>query len=213
MALCSGPCAGEMAERLKAHAWKACVRESVPRVRIPVSPPGAGAFCGNIRSLWNRPLISPPIRCWKAGRLKPTGVWTQLAWLQLGMRIDAAYNVLALDDGSRTLLPYRGRPISGSEAVRRLPEAGLDAIGALQQLRETAGSRNYSVAKSCEEFVCRLDRLWFSPRVSPLVRGEELTLQARPFAGDAPVLSFSAAVLVPVPPIVCKSTSRPPPRC
>ena len=31
--------AGEMAERLKAHAWKACVRESVPRVRIPVSPP------------------------------------------------------------------------------------------------------------------------------------------------------------------------------
>ena len=31
--------AGEMAEWLKAHAWKACVRESVPRVRIPVSPP------------------------------------------------------------------------------------------------------------------------------------------------------------------------------
>src|SRR3954465_3772628 len=32
-------CCGEMAERLKAHAWKACVRASVPRVRIPVSPP------------------------------------------------------------------------------------------------------------------------------------------------------------------------------
>jgi hypothetical protein len=32
-------CAGEMAERLKAHAWKACVRESVPWVRIPLSPP------------------------------------------------------------------------------------------------------------------------------------------------------------------------------
>src|SRR4051794_8533668 len=31
--------AGEMAERLKAHAWKACVRESVPWVRIPLSPP------------------------------------------------------------------------------------------------------------------------------------------------------------------------------
>ena len=28
-----------MAERLKAHAWKACVRESVPWVRIPLSPP------------------------------------------------------------------------------------------------------------------------------------------------------------------------------
>jgi hypothetical protein len=28
-----------MAEWLKAHAWKACVLERVPRVRIPVSPP------------------------------------------------------------------------------------------------------------------------------------------------------------------------------
>jgi hypothetical protein len=28
-----------MAERLKAHAWKACVRASVPWVRIPLSPP------------------------------------------------------------------------------------------------------------------------------------------------------------------------------
>ena len=33
----SAPC-GEMAERLKAHAWKACVRETVPWVRIPLSP-------------------------------------------------------------------------------------------------------------------------------------------------------------------------------
>jgi hypothetical protein len=31
--------AGEMAEWLKAHAWKACVRETVPWVRIPLSPP------------------------------------------------------------------------------------------------------------------------------------------------------------------------------
>lgn len=32
---------GEMAEWLKAHAWKACVRETVPWVRIPLSPPFA----------------------------------------------------------------------------------------------------------------------------------------------------------------------------
>ena len=32
---------GEMAEWLKAHAWKACVRETVPWVRIPLSPPSA----------------------------------------------------------------------------------------------------------------------------------------------------------------------------
>ena len=30
---------GEMPERSKGHAWKACVRANVPRVRIPLSPP------------------------------------------------------------------------------------------------------------------------------------------------------------------------------
>jgi hypothetical protein len=29
---------GQVAERLKAHAWKACIRESVSRVRIPLCP-------------------------------------------------------------------------------------------------------------------------------------------------------------------------------
>lgn len=31
--------AGEVAEWLKAHAWNACIRETVSRVRIPLSPP------------------------------------------------------------------------------------------------------------------------------------------------------------------------------
>src|ERR1700736_3870498 len=30
---------GEMAEWLKAHAWKACLGETLTRVRIPLSPP------------------------------------------------------------------------------------------------------------------------------------------------------------------------------
>jgi hypothetical protein len=30
---------GEMSEWLKEHAWKACIRETVSRVRIPLSPP------------------------------------------------------------------------------------------------------------------------------------------------------------------------------
>src|SRR5687768_5179200 len=30
---------GEMSEWFKEHAWKACVRETVPWVRIPLSPP------------------------------------------------------------------------------------------------------------------------------------------------------------------------------
>src|SRR5208337_4726446 len=42
MLCCSEPRksqAGEMAEWLKAHAWKACIGETLSRVRIPVSPP------------------------------------------------------------------------------------------------------------------------------------------------------------------------------
>ena len=30
---------GEMAEWFKAHAWKVCVSQKVPWVRIPLSPP------------------------------------------------------------------------------------------------------------------------------------------------------------------------------
>ena len=35
---------GEMTEWLKVHAWKACVRVTVPWVRIPLSPP-TGVCC------------------------------------------------------------------------------------------------------------------------------------------------------------------------
>ena len=34
---------GEVAERSKAHDWKSCIRETVSRVRIPLSPPSAFA--------------------------------------------------------------------------------------------------------------------------------------------------------------------------
>src|SRR4030095_13543913 len=34
---------GEMSEWLKEHAWKACVGETLPWVRIPLSPPSASA--------------------------------------------------------------------------------------------------------------------------------------------------------------------------
>src|SRR3954454_21479593 len=33
------PLNGEMSEWLKEHAWKACVGETLPWVRIPLSPP------------------------------------------------------------------------------------------------------------------------------------------------------------------------------
>src|SRR4051794_5812604 len=37
--ICPNQCAGEMAEWLKAHAWKACLGETLTWVRIPLSPP------------------------------------------------------------------------------------------------------------------------------------------------------------------------------
>src|ERR1700739_3642673 len=43
---------GEMAEWLKAHAWKACVRETVPWVRIPLSPPDHTVDYNDIFHLW-----------------------------------------------------------------------------------------------------------------------------------------------------------------
>jgi hypothetical protein len=35
-----------VAERLKAHAWKVCMRETVSRVRIPPPPPYLTVFIG-----------------------------------------------------------------------------------------------------------------------------------------------------------------------
>jgi hypothetical protein len=37
---------GEMSEWLKEHAWKACVRETASRVRIPLSPPEFRGWAG-----------------------------------------------------------------------------------------------------------------------------------------------------------------------
>src|SRR6185436_7358868 len=39
-----GESRGEMSEWLKEHAWKACVGETLPRVRIPLSPPNSLRF-------------------------------------------------------------------------------------------------------------------------------------------------------------------------
>ena len=39
---------GEVAEWLKAHAWKACIRAIVSRVRIPFSPPTAMTHNGHL---------------------------------------------------------------------------------------------------------------------------------------------------------------------
>src|SRR5476651_225341 len=45
-----------MSEWLKEHAWKACVGETLPRVRIPLSPPSSLA---NARSMAFRAVFRP----------------------------------------------------------------------------------------------------------------------------------------------------------
>src|SRR5215472_9057335 len=55
---------GEVAEWLKAHAWKACIRETVSWVRIPPSPPVKLKLFGIFRSSHSthnaKPIFSPP---------------------------------------------------------------------------------------------------------------------------------------------------------
>src|SRR6187549_3388493 len=43
---------GEMSEWLKEHAWKACVGETLPWVRIPLSPPSTAARREIHSELW-----------------------------------------------------------------------------------------------------------------------------------------------------------------
>jgi len=58
------PLAGEMSEWLKEHAWKACVGETLPRVRIPLSPPICESSAGASVPSIGEPPSSPP----KVGR-------------------------------------------------------------------------------------------------------------------------------------------------
>src|ERR1051326_3055248 len=45
----SFPAYGEVSEWLKEHAWKACVGETLPWVRIPLSPPTFARPSGELR--------------------------------------------------------------------------------------------------------------------------------------------------------------------
>src|SRR5260370_35240888 len=54
-----------MAEWLKAHAWKACIGETLSRVRIPLSPPVVYSVDGirnSFPSRYNRGSRSPPLQ-------------------------------------------------------------------------------------------------------------------------------------------------------
>lgn len=56
---------GEMAEWFKAHAWKACERATVPRVRISLSPPINGH-----RYLYYALFIHQILRVYNKGQIR-----------------------------------------------------------------------------------------------------------------------------------------------
>ena len=60
---------GEVAEWSKAHAWKVCRRETVSRVRIPVSPPVIPGSTG----------VTDPTRFSVDGVVRKAGVSHQVA--------------------------------------------------------------------------------------------------------------------------------------
>ena len=51
---------GEMSEWLKEHAWKACVGETLPWVRIPLSPPSK---CFRVNHLQGANVIAATVGC------------------------------------------------------------------------------------------------------------------------------------------------------
>ena len=58
--------AGEMAEWLKAHAWKACLGETLTWVRIPLSPPFLNDLAGPAISLQSLYGVGRALRPWSA---------------------------------------------------------------------------------------------------------------------------------------------------
>jgi hypothetical protein len=94
---------GEMAEWFKAHAWNACVRESVPWVRIPLSPPDLVA--------WGRTKSQFPLRTQRSS-----------ASLVLGGRIKA-HAMLYMDCASSSAYLYiEGSNYADGCAIGILPQ-------------------------------------------------------------------------------------------
>ncbi len=57
---------GEVSEWLKEHAWKVCIRETVSRVRIPLSPPAPAKFGRTRLAFFVRYLFHQSFVQWEA---------------------------------------------------------------------------------------------------------------------------------------------------
>src|ERR1700686_3446204 len=82
---------GEVSEWLKEHAWKACVGETQPWVRIPPSPPDFQqlAQCVSFKSEFCEPLVlSMRLTCTYKYIDIANAPWDSLALARFGMRFE-----------------------------------------------------------------------------------------------------------------------------
>src|SRR5437016_7936409 len=85
--------AGEMAEWLKAHAWKACIGETLSRVRIPVSPPDSWVPAGRRKNL-SSTVVSPRSTRLNWPQLYLCVALTTLATLLLELSLTRIFSVV-----------------------------------------------------------------------------------------------------------------------
>jgi integrase len=118
---------GEVAEWLKAHAWNACMRETVSRVRIPLSPP----LSFSIDSFPNFFMIFQRF----------TALLPVTSKTRMGMSMGMFMGML----GKRTqkYCRLRGRTYYGRIAV---PLALREAYGGKQVIEQSLGTRDYAEA-------------------------------------------------------------------
>src|SRR5580698_5618470 len=96
---------GEMSEWLKEHAWKACVGETLPWVRIPLSPPPIS----NVETTGEVPERSNGAVSKTVDRA--TGPWVRIP---PSPPFASAWEARVLDAPPRGTLRYWFRPLFGS---------------------------------------------------------------------------------------------------
>src|SRR6187549_717533 len=66
---------GEMSEWLKEHAWKACVGETLPWVRIPLSPPTFAKTLASLAGFGWQAASSSPMRRLSLEAVSEANAW------------------------------------------------------------------------------------------------------------------------------------------
>ena len=152
-----------MTERLMVHAWKACVGETLPRVRIPLSPPIPAETNTLSRLAAIRPSLTPPFilrrtpspqrgrRLARRGSC-PSGRPTPLSWASgaaccgLGLRVPMACPASAAYRTSTTVWDSEptGPPVSACGRPRGPARTALPS-DAISRFPEASARRQFEL--------------------------------------------------------------------